>query len=1131
MGPTRPRLPAPAIFVMERISSIAVDAGSWHLWRGPMPTRAMSNASRPERDAARGPSTALTPLLHRPPVQLPSALRPVLAIGLATLLFNVLTQAAGPVQYTRDIRPLLSDNCFACHGPDPDSRKAKLRLDTKDGLFGETRKEGPVVTPGSLEKSSLWKRMVTDDKDDRMPPPESHKELKPEQRDKIKEWILAGAPWQSHWSFEKPTRPASPNVHDTAWVRNPIDGFILARLEEKGLAPAPEADRRTLARRVSFDLTGLPPRPAEVERFVKDRSSDAYERFVKRLLSSPHYGEHRARYWLDAARYADTHGLHFDNYREIWPYREWVIGAYNRNLPFDQFTVEQLAGDLLDEPSQDDLVATGFHRCCMTTNEGGTIEEENLALYANDRVTTTSWVWLGLTANCAACHDHKFDPVTMKDFYSMSAFFRNTTQGAYDGNVRDSGPSITVFKTREDRLRYEALPELVAKARDQVDAQRREAEPQFLKWRTELKADSLQRAADRKGLVFHAPLKDGNLSVFTATLSNQVVRGQATGPVTLRQDGPLGPAPVFGKGATAEFADAGDFDHGQAFSVGAWVYVPKDYDGSAALVSRMDEKSDYRGWDLFIQKKQFSMHVVHKWQDKGLKVRTKDIVKAGEWQHVLATYDGSGKPGGVSFYVDGVRTDVEIENNKTVKDTIRTKFPLKLAQRSEGAHFDDGALQDVRLYSRVLAPVEALAVARPAELAKSLAQPVSEWKPEFRTSLFNYFLSTKFTPFQRAERALHALEKERDDLKEHNPVTLVQQEKKDSKPTANILFRGQYDQKREAVDAGVFSVLHAFPKEAPRNRLGLAQWIVSPENPLTARVIVNRYWQEIFGVGLVKTSEDFGSTGEPPVNPALLDWLAVEFRESGWDVKHLFTLMVTSSTYRQSATVTAEKLEKDPANRLLSRGPRYRLDAEMLRDSALVSSGLLVPRIGGPSVKPYQPGGLWEAVAMPESDTKKYERSQGEDLYRRSMYTFWKRASPPASMDILNAPSREVSCTRRERTNTPLQALATLNDPQFIEAARRLAENALHRHRNQTEPALAFIASQVLLRPLQPEESRIVNETCARLQAFYGSHPDDARKLIAQGESKPDPKLDVSRLATYTLVANQLMNLDEALNK
>jgi mono/diheme cytochrome c family protein len=1091
----------------------------------------MSPARRPERDVARRRSNASHPFAPPHHVPLQSSLRRVLTLGLTALALLSPARAAGPVQFTRDIRPLLSDNCFACHGPDLDSRKGKLRLDTKEGLFGETRQEGPVVTPGSLEKSSLWKRLITEDKDDRMPPPESHKEVKPEQREKIKEWILAGAPWQSHWAFEKPSRPALPAVRDAAWGRNPIDAFILSRLEEKNLAPAPEADRRTLARRVSFDLTGLPPKPADVERFVQDRAKDAYERYVRRLLASPHYGEHRARYWLDAARYADTHGLHFDNYREIWPYREWVIGAFNRNLPFDQFTVEQLAGDLLDEATQDDLVATGFHRCCMTTNEGGTIEEENLALYANDRVTTTSWVWLGLTANCAACHDHKFDPVTMKDFYSMAAFFRNTTQGAYDGNVRDSGPSITVFRTREDRLRYEALPALIAKARDQVEAQRREAEPQFLTWRTGLKADAIQRAADRTDLLFHAPLRDGNLSMFTATLSNRVVRAQASGPIALRPDGPLGPAPVFGKGATAAFEDAGDFDHGQAFSVGTWVHVPKDYDATAALVSRMDDKNDYRGWDLFIQKKQFSMHIVHQWQDKGLKVRTKDIVKAGEWQHVMATYDGSGKPGGVRFYVDGVRVEVEVENNKTVKGTLRTKVPLKLAQRGDGSHFDEGALQDVRLYARVLAPVEALAVARPGELARLLAQPVSEWNPEFRANLFSFYLNTRHRPFQRAEGIVRALEKEREALKENHPVTLVQQEKKDSQPTAHILFRGQYDQKREAVGGGVFSVLHAFPKGAPTNRLGLAQWIVSPENPLTARVIVNRYWQEVFGVGLVKTSEDFGSTGEPPVNPALLDWLAVEFRESGWDVKHLFTLMLTSSAYRQSAAVTPGKLEQDPANRLLSRGPRYRLDAEMLRDAALASSGLLAPRIGGPSVKPYQPDGLWEAVAMPESDTKKYERSQGEGLYRRSLYTFWKRAAPPASMDVLNAPSREVSCTRRERTNTPLQALATLNDPQFIEAARRLAENALRKHRNQTERALAFIATQVLLRPLAPEESRIVNDTCAQLMDFYSSHPDEARKLVAQGESKPDPKLDASRLATLTLVANQLMNLDEALNK
>ncbi len=1056
----------------------------------------------------------------------------VSALALATLVgTGGFVQAASGPQFVRDVRPVLSDNCYPCHGPDPDTRKAKLRLDTREGLFGETREEGPLVTAGDLGRSALWKRVVTEDRDDVMPPPESHKALTAEQKEAIRGWILGGAAWQSHWAFERPVRPAVPAVRDGSWVRNPIDAFVLARLEEKGLGPAPEADRWALARRVALDLTGLPPSPGMVRAWARDRSGVGYERLVRELLASPHWGEHRARAWLDVARYADTHGLHFDNYREIYPYRDWVVRAFNRNQPFDQFTIEQLAGDLLEEPTQDQLVATGFHRCAVTTNEGGTIEEENLALYANDRVTTTSWVWLGLTANCASCHDHKFDPITMRDFYSMAAFFRNTTQTGYDGNARDSAPSITVFDDPKEEARWQELPGLIQAAQAEVEARRTNAEPAFARWVGKVRPAGVRRSAEKKGLVFHAPLRDGAAAADRAVVRGQPVTGTSAGARTERADGPLGPAPAFPKEATVAFADAGDFGEGQAFSVGAWVWVPPGYDGSGAVVARMDEKDGHRGWDLYLQKRQWAMHVVNHWPERALKVRTQNVVRPGQWQHVLATYDGSGKPAGVRFYVDGFKVETEVENNRTVQGTIRTAAPLRLAQRSEGAHFDDGALQDVRLYGRVVGPLEVLVWARPEEFARWMAESPAAWKPEFRTNLFEYYLTAHDRPYRQAEQAWKRLEQERDALKRDHPVTLIQREKKEGKPVAHILFRGQYDQKREEVGPDTFGVLPPFPAGAPRNRLGLARWMVSPEHPLTARVIANRFWQEVFGVGLVKTSEDFGSTGEPPVNQALLDWLAVEFQESGWDVKHLFELMVTSATYRQSAVVTAEKLERDPDNRLLSRGPRFRLDAEVMRDQALAVSGLLARRLGGASVRPYQPDGIWEAVAMPESDTKKYERSTGEGLYRRSLYTFWKRAAPPALMDILNAPSREVSCPRRERTNTPLQALATLNDPQFVEAARRLAERGLRQARGRPERALEWMAWQVLLRPLRPAEQPILSETFGKVYAYYAAHPEEAARLVAVGESKVDPKLDAAQVAALTLVANNLLNLDEVLNK
>lgn len=1041
-------------------------------------------------------------------------------------------RSKGAIEFNHDIRPLLSEYCTACHGPDPGARKADMRLDTRAGLFKETKNEGPVVKPGSPKDSALWQRIITTDEDDIMPPKKSHKVMKPEEKELLKRWIEAGAPYQDHWSFIAPERPALPKVKNSKWASNPIDTFVLAKLEEKGLKPAPEADKRTLARRVTLDLTGLPPTPAEVEGFVKDKSNDAYLKLVERLLESPAYGEHRARYWLDAARYADTHGLHFDNYREMWPYRDWVIKAFNQNMPFDQFTIEQIAGDLLENPTQDQQVATGFHRCNMTTNEGGTIVDENLANYANDRVTTTSWVWLGLTANCAACHDHKFDPVTMKDFYSMAAFFRNTVQGGLDGNVKDSNPSITVIDDAKDYARWQELPKVIEAAKQNVEAKRKEAEPQFAKWVGGLKAEDIEKELSTKDIAFHADLDDGNTNEVTAVVLGKEQKFQPKGELELAPEGRPTRGIALKKGVTVEFPEAGDFDHKQPFSYGAWVFIPKDYNETAAIFSRMDEKDNYRGWDLWIQQGQFATHIVSQWPDNAIKLKTRNrAAKKNKWQHVFVSYDGSGKLEGIKIFVDGVVQPLEPENSQGITGSIRTKVPFKFAQRSEGAHLDGLGLQDVRLYSRELNPAEIAALANFSTLKKLLATPVEKWKAEQKKPIFDYFLATQYQPFQTAQADQAALEKEKEGIRLKYPVTHVQMEKPNSIPMAKILFRGQYDQPKEDLFAAPFVFLNPLPKGESANRLGLAKWLVAKDNPLTARVTVNRFWQELFGTGLVKTTEDFGVVGDLPVNQALLDWLAVEFQASGWDVKKLFTLMVTSSAYRQSAETTPLKLERDPANRYLSRGPRFRMDAEMVRDYALATSGLLAKKVGGPSVKPYQPPGVWEAVAMPESNTRNYKRDSGEALYRRSMYTFWKRAAPPATMDVFNAPSREVSCTRRERTNTPLQALATMNDPQFVEAARKLAEAALQAHPGNVNEAVAMMAERVLARPLASKERSVVKETLREAQGYYTGKPEEAQKLITFGESKPDAKLNASELAALTMVANQLMNLDEVLNK
>lgn len=1037
--------------------------------------------------------------------------------------------------FNRDIRPILSDKCFACHGPDDSSRKGDLRLDTKEGLFEKTAKHESAVIPGDLEKSELWYRIITTDEDDIMPPPKEGKTLEPEEKAMIQQWILDGAPWQGHWSFVKPQRPVVPDVTKEGFeIRNPIDAFVLSTLANKGMAPAPEADRRTLARRVSLDLTGLPPRAEDVEEFVQDKSPNAYERYVNHLMSSPQWGEHRGRYWLDAARYADTHGLHFDNYREIWPYRDWVIRAFNDNMRFDQFTVEQIAGDLLENPTQDQIVATGFQRCNMTTNEGGTIEAENLANYANDRVTTTGWVWLGLTVNCATCHDHKFDPVTMRDFYSMAAYYRNTEQSGFDRNRRESDLHLVVPQTQHDQERWSALPSEIKAARRLFDEQESGMEVSFTNWIATAEAPTVSEKVILANEHLRLPLVADSPTRVTGRITGQDRAFAFSGKLGWRGDGPYGPAPMLSLEHTLTIPNVGDFEANEPFSAGAWVFLPSGFKGEGSLISRMEgPKGSEVGWDFFVRDRDFGINLIHRRRSNAMKVRAREkVMIPGKWQHLFFTFGGTRYGSDVKLYVDGVEVPVNRDSDR-LEHSIRVNAPLRIGRRENGHELMGVAVQDIRIYKRQLDAWEIGAIASAPRLGSVLEQVRTQSSDSTNKvsvdALRGYYRMTQEKEWREAHENLARLELERQEIRARSPVTLVQKEKMDSEPSAHVLFRGQYDQEREKVEPSAIASLHPIPDGAPKNRLGLAQWLVSRENPLTARVTVNRFWQEIFGTGLVKTVEDFGAMGERPMNPELLDWLAVEFQENGWNVKHIFKQMVMSSAYRQSAETTRQKIELDPENRYLSRGPRFRMDAEMVRDYALAASGLLARRIGGPSVKPYQPPGVWEAVAMPESNTGNYVTDEGAARYRRSLYTFWKRAAPPAVMDLFNAPSRETCTVRRERTNTPLQALATLNDPQFVEAARHLAKIALSQGNDSN--ALDEIAQRLLSRTLTAEESRIVGDTLKEMVAFYEKNMEAAKQLLPLADSVGVDGTALPRLAAMTMVANQLMNLDEVLNK
>jgi len=1031
----------------------------------------------------------------------------------------------GVVRFNRDIRPIFTENCFPCHGPDPGGRKEGLRFDRAEGFFTE-QKDGTPIVKGDAQKSLVYQRITSDDSDEIMPPVKSHKTLTATQKDLIKRWIEQGAPWEPHWSWIAPVQAPLPAVKNAAWVRNPVDRFILARLDEKGLTPTPEADRRTLIRRVSLDLIGLPPTPAEIAAFLDDKSDAAYEHVVDRLLASPRYGEHRARYWLDGVRYADTHGLHYDNYCEMWPYRDWVINAYNQNMPFDQFLTEQLAGDLLPHPTLDQQIASGFMRCNETTNEGGTIPEENLVLYARDRTETVGRLCLGLTVGCAVCHDHKFDPILQKDFYSLSAFLSNGTSGALDGNIKDSPPSVVVPR-EDDRPRWAQLAVDSEALQDQIAQRQKNGHADFEQWLPLADVAQMWEQIPTRDMQFHAPLNEGSGDVTHATVNGKL-RDIVLAPHALWMSGEVPKAFETQQGVAPTVADVGDFSGHTPYSCAVWAKLP-DNSAAGAIVGRMDRSGGDRGWDMFVQDYHVGGHLIHHWKDDAIKVISKKAVDPSKWHHFCITYDGKGKAKGYKVYVDGElqATQTEVDD---FKGNAHTEVPFKIGQRNQDFPIVGLLAQDLRIYTRALAPADVLQLAQVAKMSEIVSKPAANRSAAEKSDLYKWWLATIDPQSQALASKMETLDEQKREVQSRGAETLVMQEKP-TPPVAYVLFRGDYAQRRDKLEAATPASLPPFPTNAPRNRLGLAQWMTEPQNPLTARVEVNRLWQELFGTGIVRTAEDFGIMGEAPSNQELLDWMAVDFRDSHWDIKRTVKMMVMSATYRQAAIETPEKIEIDPDNRLLARGPRFRMDAEMLRDAALAASQLLSPTMGGPSVRPYQPPNVWDVVGMKGGDTRDYRQDHGDNLYRRSVYTFWKRQAAPPSMEIFNAPTRETCTVRRDRTDTPLQALVTMNDTQFVEAARVLAQNAIQTSGKTFEARLDFVTERVLARPFRPEEVAATESAYNDLLTYYRAHPDEAVSLLQVGESKPNPSLDKAEHAAWTLLTNQVMNLDEALNK
>jgi hypothetical protein len=1034
-----------------------------------------------------------------------------------------------PVEFNRDIRPILSDNCYQCHGPDKAQRKAELRLDTETSAHADLGGRR-AIAPGDLEHSELYQRLIAEDEAERMPPVKSGKRVTPEQIELIRRWIAQGAKWQKHWAFLPPVAVVPPQVRNEARVRNAIDAFIFARLEREGLSPAAETDKTTLIRRVSLDLTGLPPTPDEVDAFLADESRDAYEKVVDRLLATSRFGERMAVRWLDGARYADTNGYQSDGERFMWRWRDWVIDAFNSNIPFDQFTVEQIAGDMLPGATLDQQIASGFNRNHRGNGEGGIIPEEYACEYVVDRVETTFTVWQGLTMGCSRCHEHKFDPLSQKEFYQVFAYFNNVPEFGRAVKYGNSPPYIKAPTAGQQQLlaqlerRLAEEEESLARFAPEIAAAQRDWEkngsPQSLVDWTVSRGQKLFLAFDERGAGSEA-----------AAGESQWLNGEPA-----YASGKIGQAASFDGARFISAGEVGAFGFYDKFSLAAWVYPTGTQGGT--ILSRMTDAEHADGYSVVLEDGSLQVNLVKRWLDDALRVETEEPLTHDAWQHVAVTYDGSRGAGGVQVYVDG-RPQKLVVALDLLNQTFATKEPFRIGGGNGPDGRFHGLIDEVRVYDRVLSDSEARVLATAEPIGALCSIP-----PEGRTATQAEKLRACFLergapgPIRETfERAL-ALRDERTHLFESFPTTMVMQEMSRPRDTF-ILARGEYDKPGEKVAAGIPASLSPLPTGA-HDRLGFARWLVDRSNPLTARVAVNRMWQMLFGTGIVKTVDDFGAQGEWPSHPELLDWLAVEymtdadlntppFRRGGktaaWDVKALLRLIVTSSTYRQSSRATPESLARDPDNRLLARGPRLRLSAEMVRDQALFAGGLLVEKTGGPSVKPYQPAGLWKELA----DTD-YVQDTGENLYRRSMYTFFKRTVAPPTMITFDAAGRETCVVRETRTNTPLQALTLMNDVTFIEAARGLAQRIMTAKQHPADRlALAFrLATSRLPRP---QELQILVVAWQAHRECFARSPSAADKLTTIGELKRPDNLDLPELASYTTIAMRILNLDEVITK
>ncbi len=1018
------------------------------------------------------------------PIASRSLLRPLNLLILGACAGSALAENSqdNPILFNRDIRPILSDKCYTCHGPDPANRKTKLRFDMESGATADLGGGRFAIVPGDAAKSEMIRRVSAQTKAMRMPPASSGVTLTAHEIDLLQRWVQQGAKWQKHWSFIPPERPALPAVKNSRWARNDIDLFILDRLEHEGLAPSAEADRERLIRRVTLDLTGLPPSLDEVEAFLGDPSPAAYEKVVDLLLASPRYGERMAVRWLDAARYADTNGYQTDAERYMWRWRDWVIDAFNRNKPFDQFTIEQIAGDLLPGATIDQKIATGFNRNHRGNGEGGIIPEEYAVEYVVDRVDTTSTVWLGLTMGCARCHDHKYDPISQKEFYQVYAYFNSIPERGKAFKYGNSPPFISA-PTAEQQQELNAIDRQLAAKKQQYEGQKKAMDRARVLWEESLSKAAPVQWWPERGLLAKFDLGNPDTSA--------------------------------GKAA--------NFDYYDKFTLAAWIYPTRE---SGAILTRTDDVPEGQGYGLYLKDGKLQLNLVNRWLDDGVRVETTTKLPINQRHHVAAVYDGSRMAEGIRIYVDGVPQKLTIHLDD-LNQSFATDQPVRVGAGGGPENQFHGKVEEARIYDVAITPEEAALLADPLTLNQIAAVPANQ-RTELQKRKLELAFTSRYGPptIRQLWEQIAGLRASRAKLAAGFPTVMVMEELPAPHETFKLI-RGAYDRPGEKVVRGLPTVLPPLPAGATNDRLGFAKWLTDPSNPLTARVAVNRFWQMYFGTGLVKTSEDFGSQGEWPSHPELLDWLATEFVRTGWNVKAMQKTILMSATYRQSSRVTPDLLQRDPENRLLARGPRLRLSAEMMRDQALAVSGLLVEKIGGPSVKPYQPAGLWKEL----SGGADYKQDNGPNLYRRSMYTFWKRAVPPPSMMTFDSAGREICTVRETRTNTPLQALTLMNDVTYVEAARALAQRMITEGGSSPEQRIGFAYRLITARRPPEKQMQILIEGFWYHLDRYQTDRRTGVGFLSAGESPLNNKLDAGELAAYTTVASLILNLDVAVTK